>query len=35
MSAGGWQAVWHDEDDQVYVPWDEIDLRLPLQRKAA
>jgi len=30
-----WQVVWRDDRQQVYVPWDEIDLRLPLQRKAA
>jgi len=30
-----WQAVWQDDDNRVYVPWDEIDLRLPLLRKAA
>jgi len=30
-----WQAVWRDGSQRVYVPWDEIDLRLPLLRKAA
>jgi len=30
-----WQAVWRDDDNRVYVPWDEIDLRLPLLRQAA
>ena len=30
-----WLAVERDEDGRVFVPWDEIDLRLPLQRKTA
>jgi len=29
-----WQAVWRDERQRVYVPWDEIDLRLPLKKAA-
>lgn len=30
-----WLAVERDEDGRVFVPWDEIDLRLPLQHKTA
>jgi len=29
-----WQAVWRDDRHRVYVPWDEIDLRLPLKKAA-
>lgn len=30
-----WEAVRRDESRRVFVPWDEIDLRLPLTRQAA
>lgn len=30
-----WLAVERDDDGRVFVPWDEIDLRLPLQHKTA
>lgn len=30
-----WLAVEREPDGRVGVPWDEIDLRLPLQHKAA
>jgi predicted transcriptional regulator len=30
-----WLAVERDEDGLVYVPWDEIDFKLPLTRHAA
>jgi len=30
-----WNAVQRDDSHRVYVPWDAIDLHLPLQRKAA
>jgi predicted transcriptional regulator len=30
-----WLAVERDETGRVFVPWDEIDVRLPLQHKTA
>ncbi|MEW6166210.1 MAG: hypothetical protein AB1651_00680 [Pseudomonadota bacterium] len=30
-----WLAVERDDDGKVFVPWDEIDFKLPLTRKAA
>jgi predicted transcriptional regulator len=30
-----WMAVERDADRRVSVPWDELDLRLPLQHRAA
>lgn len=30
-----WMAVERGEDGRVFVPWDEIDVRLPLLGKAA
>jgi predicted transcriptional regulator len=30
-----WTVVERGADGQVWVPWDEIDLRLPLARRAA
>ncbi len=30
-----WMAIERDDRGLVSVPWDEIDLRLPLQHKAA
>lgn len=30
-----WMAVEKDESGRVFVPWDEIDVRWPLLRKAA
>ncbi len=30
-----WMAVARELDGRVSVPWDELDLRLPLQHKAA
>ncbi len=30
-----WETVRRDEDNRVFVPWDEIDLRLPLIHQAA
>lgn len=30
-----WDTVRRDEDQRVFVPWDEIDLRLPLVHQAA
>ncbi|MGH9381480.1 MAG: hypothetical protein ACRD2Z_12810 [Thermoanaerobaculia bacterium] len=30
-----WLAVERDDDGRVFVPWDEIDLRLPLQHMTA
>jgi hypothetical protein len=28
-------AVERDDDGKVFVPWDEIDFKLPLTREAA
>ena len=30
-----WETVRRDENHRVFVPWDEIDLRLPLVQKVA
>ena len=30
-----WLAVERDDQGQVFVPWDEVDIRLPLTRRAA
>jgi predicted transcriptional regulator len=30
-----WLAVDRDDEGQVFVPWDEIDIRLPLTKQAA
>ena len=30
-----WMVVERDDDGRVFVPWDEIDLRLPLVKHAA
>lgn len=30
-----WKVIERSEDGRVFVPWDEIDLRLPLMRSAA
>ena len=30
-----WTVIDKDEDGQVFVPWDEIDVRWPLKRRAA
>lgn len=30
-----WMVIEKDEDGRVFVPWDEIDVRWPLMRKAA
>jgi len=30
-----WNAVQRDDNGRIDVPWDAIDLHLPLQRKAA
>lgn len=30
-----WMAVVRDADGRVSVPWDELDLRVPLQHQAA
>jgi predicted transcriptional regulator len=30
-----WEAIRRNEAGRVFVPWDEIDLRLPLVRQAA
>lgn len=30
-----WLAVERDQDSRVFVPWDEIEMRLPQQHKAA
>lgn len=30
-----WLAVDRDEQGRVFVPWDEVDIRLPLTKQAA
>lgn len=30
-----WTVIDKDEDGRVFVPWDEIDVRWPLKRRAA
>ena len=30
-----WMVIEKDADGHVFVPWDEIDVRLPLKRNAA
>lgn len=30
-----WLAIERDDTGRVFVPWDEIDLRLPLRHRAA
>lgn len=30
-----WETIRRDEQGRVFVPWDEIDLRLPLVQQAA
>jgi hypothetical protein len=30
-----WMVVSKDEDGKVFVPWDEIDVRMALVRQAA
>ncbi len=30
-----WTVIVKDEDGRVFVPWDEIDVRWPLKRRAA
>lgn len=30
-----WLAIEKDEDDRVFVPWDEIDVHWPLVKRAA
>jgi predicted transcriptional regulator len=30
-----WLVISRDESGKVFVPWDEIDVRMPLARKAA
>lgn len=30
-----WKVVERDDDGQAFVPWDEIDVRLPLMKSAA
>ena len=35
MALMEWETIRRDETNRVYVPWDEIDLRLPLAEHAA
>jgi predicted transcriptional regulator len=30
-----WLAVDRDDQGRVFVPWDEVDIRLPLTKQAA